>query len=713
MSNGPQTTMVSRSQMIALQKDLALTPPPGQPHGVAIPGSQRENRTAVYRHWRLRETGMLETYDADIRTTHDLFEDVARRQASMSCLGNRPWNRDTRSWENSYAWLTFAEVAERRKNLGAGIVEVMQAAGVEPNSIYGVGLWSQNRVEWQIAELAIVSQSLFSVSLYETLGPETTEYIINHAELPVLMCSLPHVPALLSLATRIPTLKTIISLDPLDAGEQTDMTMLSVLNNIAASHGIKIYDMRDVEAIGAQSGRPMRPPGPDDLITINYTSGTTGTPKGVVLTHRNAVSAITGARASDHVKPGDTHISYLPLAHIYGRMVDTTALASGAKIGYFHGDVTALVDDMKLLKPSGFMSVPRLFNRFNSALRTATIEAPGVKGALSRKVIETKKANMKLPNGKASNKHFLFDRIWTPKVTAALGLGRCSFMVSGSAQLDPDVQMFLRAALGNRFVQGYGLTESYAVATVQMSNDFTTGNIGAPTSCVEICLESVPDMEYLVSDKPNPRGEILLRGPCIFSGYHKNPEETAKSIDADGWFHTGDIAEVDSLGRFKIVDRKKNVLKLAQGEYISPERIENVYMGSTNLIVSAFVHGDPVQSSLVGIFGVDPVTFAPFASKHLQRHISPTDLPALRAALHEPVVRREMLKIFDHIGRKAKFNSFERVRSCHLALDPFTIDNDLLTPTLKLKRPQAAKAFQNEIAVMYEEINSTPEKPRL
>ncbi|KAL5611940.1 hypothetical protein BROUX41_000493 [Berkeleyomyces rouxiae] len=705
--------MVSGAQMAALRKDLALTPPPGQPHGVAIPGSERENRSAVYRHWRLRETGLLETYNADLRTTHDLFENAARRQLSASCLGNRPWNRETRTWDNSYAWLTFGEVLERRKNLGAGIVEVMQAAGVDPNSTYGVGLWSQNRVEWQIAELAIISQSLFSVSLYETLGPETTEYIINHAEIPVIMCSLPHIPALLSLASRLPKLKTIISLDSLEAGEQSDMTMLSILNNIATAHGIKIYDMRDVEAIGAQSGRPMRPPGPDDLITINYTSGTTGIPKGVVLTHRNAVAGITGAQANDNVKVGDTHISYLPLAHIYGRMVDTTALASGAKVGYFHGDVTALVDDMKLLKPSGFMSVPRLYNRFNSALRTATIQAPGVKGALSRKVIETKRANMKLTNGSASNRHFLFDRIWTPKVTAALGLGRCGFMVSGSAQLDPEVQQFLRAALGNKFVQGYGLTESYAVATVQMPDDFSVGNIGAPTTCVEVCLESVPDMEYLASDKPNPRGELLLRGPCIFSGYHKDPEETAKAIDADGWFHTGDIAEVDSLGRFKIVDRKKNVLKLAQGEYISPERIENVYMGSTNLIVSAYVHGDPMQSSLVGIFGIDPVTFAPFASKHLQRHITPTDLPALRAAIQDPVIKREMLKTLDQIGRKAKFNSFERVRGCYLDIDPFTIENDLLTPTLKLKRPQTAKAFQEQISAMYEEINNTPEKARL
>ncbi|KKA31173.1 hypothetical protein TD95_002275 [Thielaviopsis punctulata] len=705
--------MISAPEMASIRKDLTLSPPHGHPHSVALPGSARDGRSPVYRHWRLVETGPLESFNPGVLTTHEIFEESVRSAPNQSCLGTRPWNRETRTWENSYAWQTYIEVAERRKNFGAGFVEIMQHAGIEPGSKYGVTLWSQNRAEWQIAELGLISQSLFSVSLYETLGPETTEYIINHTNAPAVICSLPHIPAILSLATRIPNVKVIVSLDPLDFGEQSDMTMLSVLNNIATAHGIKIYSMADVEAIGAHSGRPMSPPVTSDVVTINYTSGTTGMPKGVVLTHRNAVSAITAAMAPGHLKKGGTHISYLPLAHIYGRLLDLCALAQSQQIGYFRGDITGLVDDLKLLRPTGFMSVPRLYNRFNSALRMSTVQAPGLKGALSRKAIETKKASMKLTNGKATNKHFLFDRIWTPKVTAALGLGRCEFMVSGSAQLDPEVQEFLRAALGSRFVQGYGLTETFAVATAQMPDDMSTGNIGGPLACVEACLESVPEMEYLVTDSPRPRGELLLRGPAVFREYHQNPEETAKAIDSDGWFHTGDIAEVDALGRFSIIDRKKNVLKLAQGEYISPERIENVFLANTNLLASAFVHGDSMQSSLVAVLGIDPVAFAPFAAQHLQRPVSPTDSAELRAACKEPLVKREMLKVLDEIALRHKFNSFERVRNCMLDVEPFTIDNQLLTPTLKLKRPQAAKAFQQEIAAMYEELAQMPEKPRL
>ncbi len=439
--------------------------------------------------------------------------------------------------------------------------------------------------------------------------------------------------------------------------------------------------MADVEALGAKSGRPMQPPSKDDIVTINYTSGTTGNPKGVVLTHGNMVAGITAARCSGQLGPNDVHISYLPLAHIYGRMADQTAISEGARIGYFHGDILGLVDDMKILKPTGLMSVPRLYNRFHSAIQVATIEADGFRGALSRHVVNTKKASMKLPPGQATNKHLLYDRIWTPKVLKAVGLDRAHSMVSGSAQLDPDVHEFLRAAFGNNFSQGFGMTETYAVGTLQAKGDFSTGNIGGPCPAVEICIESVPDLEYCVTDKPNPRGEMLLRGPIIFREYYKNAEETKKTIEADGWFHTGDIVEVDRMGRFKIIDRKKNVLKLSQGEYISPERIENVYMGSSNLVAMAYVHGDAKESVLVGVFGVDPESFAPFVSKILKKTISASDRQGLKAAGQDPRVRKAFLKHIDDIGKGHKFNGYERVRNCYLDIEPFTIDNELLTPT--------------------------------
>lgn len=694
--------MPTPQQISAFIKERGAAPPPGTPYSVPVPGSERPNRTAAYRHVNFQDD-FLSTYDPDIKTLHDMFERSVYHFGKRRCFGSRRWNVATQSWSDKFEWSTYSQVNERRLNFGTGIVSLHRNIGF-PEEKYGIGLWSPNREEWHLADLGASSQSLYTVSLYETLGPSAVEYIINHAGLVSVVCSLPHIPTLLQLAPRCPTLKIIVSMDSLDGGDQLGHNKRELLDKLAADHGIQIFSLAQVEEIGAKSGLPVRPPVEDDVCTINYTSGTTGQPKGVVLTHRNAIAGNAGGRLSGNMTYVDVSISYLPLAHIYGRLVDSLSLSEGAAIGFFRGDVMGLVDDMKILKPTGFISVPRLFNRFNSAIRAATVEADGFKGALSRHVIDTKLANMRLPPGQATNKHMVWDRLWTPKVKAAVGLERATYMTSGSAQLDPDVQDFFRAAFANNFYQGYGLTETYAVTSLQANGDLSTGNIGAPSGNAEMCLESVPEFDYTVEDKPYPRGEILIRGPSVFREYYKNDEETKKVLDADGWFHTGDIGLVDEMGRFKIIDRKKNVLKLSQGEYISPERIENVYLGSTGIVSSAFVHGDPTESTLVAVFGIDPPTFAPFASKILQRTVEPTDVEGLRAAAQDPKVKQAFLKMLDKIGRKHKFNSFERVRAIYLDIEPFTIDNELLTPTLKLKRPQSAKAFRQQIDAMYKEI---------
>lgn len=534
-----------------------------------------------------------------------------------------------------------------------------------------------------VLDLGCVSQGLFTVSIYDTLGPDTTEYIINHAQLACVVTSLPHVPTLLKLASakRIPTLKLIICLDPLEAGEKPGFSKLAILNELSQATGIAIHGIEQVEALGAAANIPFHPPQPSDNVTINYTSGTTGNPKGVVLTHANAIAGCATARVTTEGLSSDILVSYLPLAHIYQRVGELSALSAGGAIGYFKGDILTLVDDMKLLKPTSFPSVPRLYNRFGAAIRTATLEAPGLKGALGRHVINTKLANMKLPMGQATNKHAFYDRIFTTKLRAAFGLENTRNMVSGSAPIDPSLHSMLRAAFGNNFIQGYGLTETYAVSLGQLPGDFSAGNCGAVSVGMEACLQSVPDMEYLITDSPNPRGELLLRGLPRFKEYYKNPAETEKALDADGWFRTGDIAEIDSLGRFKIVDRVKNVLKLAQGEYVSPERIENVYLANTNVIAQAYVHGDSVQSFLVGVFGVDPVAFSAFATKILGKTVKADDFDAIRAACKDEKVKAAVLKDLDKIGRKSKFNRWELVRKVHLELEPFSIENELLTPT--------------------------------
>ncbi|KAF2145971.1 uncharacterized protein K452DRAFT_283264 [Aplosporella prunicola CBS 121167] len=700
--------------LLAVQRAVELQPPPapGKPHSVPVPGTEKAGRTPIYRHWRFAD-GPLQTLDPNLRTMHEVFEASANNNPGSRCLGSRPYDPVTKSW-GPYLWEDYQTVHRRRANLGAGLVQLHKEAGVPEGEKYGIGLWCQNRPEWQITDLAAMSQSLFTVSIYDTLGPDTTEYIINHSELKCVVTSLNHVSTLLKLKPRLPSLKIIVSLDPLDAGELPGYSKRALLNAIASDMGVKVVYVKDVEALGEQNPRPYNPPTPDDIITINYTSGTTGNPKGVVLTHANAVAATSSSLIITEQSNGDVICSFLPLAHIYQRVGEHTALWGGAAIGYFHGNIAELVDDMKLLKPTAFSGVPRLYNRFGGAIKAATLEQSGVKGALSRRVINTKMAKIQDPTpGAATNKHFLYDRIWSRKASAALGLERTKTMVSGSAPIDPSLHQFLRAVFANNFVQGYGLTETYAVSSVQIKGDMTAGNCGASAPSGEFCLIDVPDMEYMTSDQPRARGEVLLRGPTRFREYFRNPEETAKSVDEEGWFHTGDIGEIDELGRLKIIDRRKNVLKLAQGEYISPERIENVYLASCGWLGTAYVHGDSHQAFLVGLFGIMPDQFAPFASKILGKQVSATDVAALKQAAENSKVRQAALKELDKVGKKNKFNSYEKIRSLRLLIDPFTIENELLTPTLKLKRPQAAKKYRDLLDQCYEEALAAPAKAKL
>ena len=540
----------------------------------------------------------------------------------------------------------------------------------------------------KVKDLACMSQSMYTVSIYDTLGPEATEYIINHSKLACVVTSLGHIPILLKLKPRLPTLKLIVSLDPLDSGEQEGQSKADILNAMAQDLGVSVTYIRDVEAQGEAAHQGYNAPKADDIVTINYTSGTTGNPKAAVLTHGNAVAATSASLVFLPSGNSDVICSYLPLAHIFERAVEHGQLWAGGAIGYFHGAILELVDDLKLLRPTNFVSVPRLYNRFGAAIKEATINQPGFKGALSRRAVSTKLDNLKNPlSSSASNKHLLWDTLWARKVTAAFGLDRCRNMVSGSAPIDPSLHQFLRVVFANNFAQGYGLTETYAVSLLQLVGDLGAGSCGAVAPCIEVCLVDVPDMDYLTTDKPYARGEMLIRGNSRFREYLHNPEDTAKAIDAEGWFHTGDICYVDERGRFSIIDRVKNVLKLSQGEYISPERIENVYLAECPWLATAYVHGDSHQSALVGLFGIAPEAFAKFMGAALGKGetlgagAGGIDVKALESLAQDKRVIRVVLDHLEKVARKNKFNGYERVRNLRLFVEPFTVENELLTPT--------------------------------
>lgn len=533
-------------------------------------------------------------------------------------------------------------------------------------------------------DLGCMAYGLYTVSLYDTLGPTACEYIINHAELTCIVTALKFVPTLIKLAATCPTLKMIISMDPLNEGDEAKQSKGELLQAFADQAGVQLHYMKDVEQLGLINAVPLNPVTPEDMITINYTSGTTGDPKGVVLTHANAIAGASSGMIFMNQTDNDIGLSFLPLAHIFQRVGEHIALWGGAALGYFHGNINEILEDLKMIRPTGFSGVPRLYNRIGSGIKAQTIEHPRYsRKALSEHVIKTKLGYLNDPRpGKATNKHFFWDRLWSRKVAAGVGLERVHTMVSGSAPLDQGLHKLMRVVFcDTNVVQGYGLTETYAITLCQMTGDLTTGNCGAVMPGTELQLRDLPDMDYLTTDQPNPRGELWIRGKTNFKEYWKNPEATAKSVDADGWFATGDVCTVDAMGRFSVIDRVKNVLKLSQGEYVSPEKLENVFLGNMGYLQAAFIHGDSDKSSLVGLFGIEPEHFATFVTRVTGEKTLMTDVEALKAACTNEKVVKQIHADLQRIAKENKFNKYEYCRAAKFYVDPFTPDNNLLTPT--------------------------------
>ena len=283
-----------------------------------------------------------------------------------------------------------------------------------------------------------------------------------------------------------------------------------------------------------------------------------------------------------------------------------------------------------------------------------------------------------------------------------LGMDQVRFMVSGSAPLAANVMTFFRILLGIPISEGYGQTEGSAIATLSHHDDYASaGHVGGPCGGVEITLFDVPDMGYYHTDtehdgKPcQGRGEICVRGPSVFKGYYKDEAKTKETIDSEGWLHSGDVGIWRPDGNLQIVDRKKNLFKLAQGEYVAPEKIENIVTRSP-LIAQCFVHGDSLQTSLVAIIVPDEEVVMPRYGKQ----------PGMSGKSFADICRtkelkQDVLKDLQKFSREGGLHGFEIVKAIYIESSPFEVDNDLLTPTFKLKRQQCKIRYQKEIDRMY------------
>ncbi|OMH79216.1 Long chain acyl-CoA synthetase 7, peroxisomal [Zancudomyces culisetae] len=642
-------------------------------------------------------------------------------------FGYRPYDREEKKYL-PFEFKTYKQVGEEVNLLSSGLIHAIKkhtrSDDIEGLKLiekrnFGVALYSRNRPEWAIAERAAFTQSLYSVALYDTLGVSSTQFILNHSEAVILVCSLEKIPKILESIDTVPKLKVIISMDNFDsinsnitAGDvwkvpSITTRSISVLKKWAASNNVGLYDFNDVMEFGRQHPIPHFPPKLDDIYTLCYTSGTTGNPKGAVSSHRNYGFACLASSANmmENQSLIPVLLSYLPLAHCYGRNVENAILFSGGEIGYFCGDIAAIMDDCRMLQPTHFPGVPRLLNRIYDFITSKTIHAPGLVGKVSRQAVEEKIQN--LQEGKGVE-HEFWDTVLFNKTKAVVS-SRLTTMGSGSAPLEPHVNNFLRIALIVNLTQGYGLTETAAYCIGQTQGTITADDIGAPKPGCEARLRDVPEMEYFVTDKPCPRGELLIRGKNVFVGYFKDEEKTKEALIGDGWFATGDIASFNEDGSVSIIDRKKNIFKLSQGEYVAPEKIENI-LSKHRLVAQSFVHGYSTKNCVVGVLVPDEEAFVPWArsvlsekdSGYTKEDVAKMDFKEL---VQNSAVNKRFLATMENHAKQSKLQGFEVLKAIYLEHVLFDMDtNQLLTPTMKLKRFDAAKYYKSIIDELYQSV---------
>merc|ERR1712013_364281 len=543
-------------------------------------------------------------------------------------------------WRSSqgspYQWLTYSEVLTRAKNFGSGLLSM----GLSPGVHSMVGIYSRNCPEWVIAEQGLYCYSMVNVPLYDSLGPDARAFVISECEMRIVVAfDEMNVKNILDSAP--PCLKVIV----------TVKDVRPKMVEEADSLDIKIVRFHEVEKFGSSNQIEEVPPKPNTIATICF---------------------------------------FLPLAHTLERCAELAVFMAGGAVGFYSGNIKTVAADMKALKPTILPAVPRFLNRiYDSCVATANKTnwfRHIFNFALASKTKELYKGII--------GKNSIWDNLIFWFVRQKVG-GNVRLVIVGSAPIAGNVITFMRAAMGCLIVEGYGQTECVAPCTLTAPGDPDTDHVGPPLPCNNLKLEDVPDMEYFSSQG---QGEVCIMGTNVFRGYYRDPERTSYVLDSDGWLHTGDIGEWLPNGTLKIIDHKKQIFKLSNGEYVAPEHVEKIY--TTSYYTSqVFVHGNSLKTHVIAVVVPRQAAIQEWAER---RHIPSHSFTAL---CNNKELKRFLMEDIAKMSQEAGLAYYEEVKDIYLHPNLFSVQNGLLSTSGKLMRQKLVKYFKPQLEDLYKNLD--------
>ena len=590
----------------------------------------------------------------EYRSIYELFRDVVESHGPSVAYRHR---RD-----GNWVDVSWSDAGERVDRVARALIALDVKHGDR------VCILSRTRLEWVLSDFGITSAGGVTVGIYPSNLAADCGYIANHCDAEVIFVEdAEQLAKIDGIRAELPALRVIVIYDGVS---DTKRNVLAWDEFLTAGAGV-------TDEITVRRGRQIEP---DDLASLVYTSGTTGVPKGVMLTHRNLLFTSWSAGECLYREPHFSTLMFLPLAHIFARLI-TFCCMRGANTMAFAEDITTVARDLKEVRPEFIASVPRVYEKVYDKIVSGAEEAGGIKLKLFNwavgvgyEVSALQQAKRPIP-ATLKLKHALADRLVLHKIQAALG-GRLVWAISGAAPMNKTIAEFFHAC-GVLILEGIGMTENTSFSNVNRYDNNRFGTVGHPG----------PGIEQRIAED----GEVQYRGQNVMKGYFKNPESTAETIDADGWLLTGDIGQVDGDGFLAITDRKKDLIITAGGKNVAPQRIEKI-MRTSHYIAQVVAYGDK-RKFISALVTLDPDSILAWARDNGLDGQSVEQLAA------RPEVRELIGKEIEE--RNRQLASFETIKKFDILERDFSIETGEMTPTLKIKRKVVVERYRERLERLY------------